>query len=96
MMSQNPLLLTLKSNPSSPFNDSLSPSSKILPDESEHVDLPTLYDDFNLEGIDTEDLIHWSQAAPEGQKLEDAKSHEKDASPESFSSMLILSKPEAA
>lgn len=86
MMSQNPLLLTLKSNPSSPFNDSLSPSSKILPDESEHVDLPTLYDDFDLEGIDTEDLIHWSQAAPEGQKLEDAKSHEKDASPESFSS----------
>lgn len=94
-MSKNPLLLALKSSPSSLFSDSLSPSSKIPPDEPEHVDLPTLYDDFNLEGIDTEDLIHWSQAAPEGQKLEDAKLHEKGPSPESSSSMLILSKPEA-
>lgn len=74
-------------------SDSPAPSSKMNL-ESEREDPPTLYDGFDLEGIDKEDLILWSKVAPEGQRLEDVRSHEKQASPKSPSSMLTSSEPE--
>ena len=54
-----------------------------------------LYDDFDLEDIDKEDLVRWSQAAPEGQRLEDAKSHEKLASPKRSSRTSFSPMPKA-
>lgn len=95
MTNKTPLPLTRESNQSGPPNDRVPPSSRIPLDEPQIEELPALYDDFNLEGIDKEDLIHWSQAAPEGQRLEDAKSHEKRVSPKRSSSTSISSIPEA-
>lgn len=96
MTSKNQFPSTLQSSQSGLPNDWLPPSLRIPLVEPEREELPTLYDGFDLDGIDKEDLIHWSQAAPQGQRLEDAKSHEDRASPKSSSSMLKLSKPEAA
>lgn len=95
MTTKTLLPLTLESNQSGLLNDRLPPSSQIPPDEPESEELLALYDDFNLEGIDKEDLIHWSQAAPKGQRLEDAKSHEKRASPKRSSSTSNSSMPKA-
>lgn len=78
---------------SGPPSDSSPPSIKINL-EIEREDPPTLYDGFDVEGIDKEDLILWSQVAPEGQRLEDVRSHDKQASPKSSSSMLISSELE--
>lgn len=96
LTSKTPFPLTLQSGQSGLPNDWLPPPLRIPLVEPEREDLLTLYDGFDLDGIDIEDLIHWSQAAPQGQKLEDAKSHENRASPKSSSSMSNLPEPEAA
>lgn len=85
----------LRSSQSGLLSDSPPPSSQIPSDEPGCEEPPALYDEFNLEGIDQEDLIHWSRAAPEGQRLEDAKLNEKQGSAQSSSSMSFTSKPEA-
>lgn len=87
LMSKISLPLTLRGIQSGLPNDCFPPPSHTPLDDPKSDDSPTLYDGFDLEGIDQDDLIQWSQAAPEGQRLEDAKSHEKRESPKGSSSM---------
>lgn len=93
-LSQNPLPTTERSSQSGLVNDRLLSSSKSAVDDTGQED-KALQDGFKLEGIHNEDLILWSQAAPEDQRLETNNSQKKMASSESSSSMLVSSKPEA-
>ncbi|MCJ1469123.1 hypothetical protein MMC07_007756 [Pseudocyphellaria aurata] len=80
------LPLTLRGIQSGFPNDWFPPPLQTPLDDTKSDDSPTLYDGFDLEGIDQDDLIHWSKAAPEGQRLEDVKSYEKWESPKGASS----------
>ena len=93
-LSQIPLPATERSSQSGLVNDRLLPSSRSVVNDTGQEDT-ALQDGFKLEGVHNEDLMLWSQAAPEGQRLETNKSQKKMASSECSSSMLVSSKPVA-